>query len=56
MTTSRPPVMPTPRPETANEWRELLSSGADGVPVEGVALEQLIDLQRTRSRQVEDTQ
>lgn len=55
MTTPRLPWMPTPRPEKANEWRELMT-GADGISTDGFALEQLIDLQRARSRQVEDTQ
>jgi len=34
-----------------NGWREIIQSGADGVGVEGLTLEQLIDLQRAHARQ-----
>ncbi|WP_139196263.1 hypothetical protein [Salinihabitans flavidus] len=35
-------------------WRELISSGADAMAVEGFALEHLIDLQRDRSARPEN--
>lgn len=54
MTTPEPAPMPEARGLPVQQWREFMQSGAEYPPTDGFALEQLIDLQRARSRQMED--